>query len=421
MTTDDRPVALAEPRDKVGPVWIGGITAAVLGVYMSFYTPIQVLLPLQLAHIDPSTKVATFGWVSGAGALVSVFANPIAGALSDRTTGRLGRRHPWTLGGLILGAIALAFLGVQTTVLGVAIGWCVAQAALNGAYASLNAAVPDHVPVRQRAMVSGWMGFPQALGLVMGAAIVTMLVTGMASGYLAIGIMTVALGLPFVLTTPDPPLPRSAAPAVSWRKILAGLWISPRRHPDFAWAWITRFLIMLGNATGTLYLLFFLQDAVRYDRLFPGHTSDEGVLILTVIYTLGVVATSVAGGILSDRIGRRRSLVTVSAVVMAVAALLLTFWHTWPMSMVAAGVMGAGFGVYLAVDQALITEVLPAATDRAKDLGVINIANSAPQVLGPALAAPIVAGLGGYTGLYALTAVITVIGGALVWKIKSVP
>ena len=50
------------------------------------------------------------------------------------------------------------------------------------------------------------------------------------------------------------------------RAFLAGLWISPRRHPDFGWAWITRFLVQLGNALGTLYLLYFLQDAVRLRR-----------------------------------------------------------------------------------------------------------------------------------------------------------
>ncbi|THV34673.1 MFS transporter [Glycomyces buryatensis] len=423
MTTTPTPVpaALVEPRRKVGPVWIGGITAGMLGVYMAFYTPIQVLLPLQLAAIAPDSKVAVFGLVTGAGALVAVIANPLAGALSDRTTGRFGRRHPWTLGGVVIGAAALALLGMQTTVAGVLILWCLAQASLNAGYASLNAAIPDHVPVRQRATVSGWIGFPQALGLVVGAVIVTMLVTGLASGYLVIGLATVAMVLPFVLTTKDPPISRAERREVSWRVILAGMWISPRAHPDFAWAWFTRFLVMLGNATGTLYLLFFLQDAVGYEQLFPGHSVDEGVLVLTLIYTCGVIATCVAGGVLSDRLGRRKALVAASAAVMAFAAVLLAFWHTWPMSMAAAAIMGAGFGIYLSVDQALITQVLPEAADRGKDLGIINIANTAPQVLGPALAAPIVAGLGGYSGLYALTAVVTLLGGVLVWKIKSVP
>jgi MFS family permease len=72
------------------------------------------------------------------------------------------------------------------------------------------------------------------------------------------------------------------------------------------------------------------------------------------------------------------------------------------------------------VDQALITQVLPAAASRAKDLGVINIANSLPQVLGPAMAGPVIAGLGGYPSLYWLTAIVTLLGAVLVQPIKSV-
>ena len=91
------------------------------------------------------------------------------------------------------------------------------------------------------------------------------------------------------------------------------------------------------------------------------------------------------------------------------------------MVMAAAAVLGAGYGIYLAVDAALITQVLPNAPGRAKDLGVINIANSAPQVLAPALAGPIVRHFGGYPALYLLTALVTLLGGVLVHRIRSVP
>jgi MFS family permease len=106
--------------------------------------------------------------------------------------------------------------------------------------------------------------------------------------------------------------------------------------------------------------------------------------------------------------------------VIAVAAVLLGFWPTWPSSIIAAILLGAGYGVYLAVDTALITQVLPAASDRGKDLGVINIATAAPNVLGPALAAPMVTHLGGYPTLYVVTAVVTILGGVMVVKIRSV-
>lgn len=123
---------------------------------------------------------------------------------------------------------------------------------------------------------------------------------------------------------------------------------------------------------------------------------------------------------MSDRIGRRKGFVVLCSLIMGAAALLLATLHTWPSALAAAAVLGAGYGIYLAVDQALVTQVLPEAADRAKDLGVINIANSGPQVLAPAVAAPIIAHLGGYTGLYLAAAVVILLGGLLVTRVRGV-
>ncbi|MGS2615949.1 MFS transporter [Micromonospora sp. LZ34] len=425
MTTVDPtptslPAALAEPTVPVRRGWIALIFAANLGVWMAFFTPIQVLLPQQVERIAPGDKEAVLALVTGLGALAAVLANPLAGALSDRTCLRLagrefGRRHVWTAGGALLGAAALALLAQQRTVLGVALGWVAAQVCFNAMLASLTAAVPDRVPVAQRGGVSGWVGIPQALGLVLGVVLVTAVVTGNAAGYLAMAAAVLLLALPFTLATTDDPLPRAQRPALRWRALPASMWVSPRRYPDFGWAWITRFLVQLGNALGTLYLLYFLTDQVRLAD------PEGGLLVLILLYTAGMAATAVLAGRLSDRSGRRKVFVIASGGIMAVAALLLAVAPVWPMAVVAALLLGAGYGVYLSVDAALITQVLPRATDRAKDLGVINIANSAPQVLGPALSAPLVVHLGGYPTLYAVTAAVTVLGSVLVLKIRSVP
>ncbi|GIJ21185.1 MFS transporter [Micromonospora lutea] len=398
--------------------WIALLFAANLGVWMAFFTPIQVLLPQQLGEIAPADKEAMLAVVTGFGALAAVIANPLAGALSDRTCLRIGRRefgrrHIWTLGGAVLAAMALVLLAQAQTVLGVTVGWVTAQVCLNAMLASLTAAVPDRVPVVQRGGVSGWVGIPQALGLVLGVVLVTAVFTGVTAGYLAIAGAVLLLAVPFALRTKDDPLPRAHRPAL--RGLLRSMWVSPRQHPDFGWAWITRFLVQLGNALGTLYLLYFLTDEVQVAD------PEGGLLVLILLYTAGLMATTVVAGRLSDRSGRRKIYVITSGMVIALAALLLAVAPIWPVAMLAALLLGAGYGVYLSVDAALITQVLPKATDRAKDLGVINIANSAPQVLGPAISAPIVVYLGGYPALYAATAAVTVLGSVLVLKIRSVP
>jgi MFS family permease len=411
----------AEPTRRVGKRWIALIALANLGLYLGYFGPITVLLPNQVQAIaGPAHKVAVLGLVTGIGAAVAMISNPVAGALSDRTTSRFGRRHPWTVCGALAGAAALVLLAGQSTIAGVIIAWCLAQAGLNAMQASVTAGVPDHVPVAQRGLVSGWIGLPQTVGVVLAVVLVTVVVTGNA-GYVLIAAVVLACALPFALTTPDPPLPRSARPPFAWRAFARSFWLSPRRHPDFAWAWLTRFAVNLGNAMALLYLLYFLRDKIHYSRLFPGQKAEDGLLVLILIYTVAVVLTAVTGGVVSDRTGRRKLPVTVAGLVMAVPAVMLALWPSWPVAIASAAIMGLGFGVYLSVDQALVTQVLPSAAARAKDLGIINIANSGPQVLAPAIAAPLVSQLGGYPTLFLSVAVITVLGSAFVWKIRSVP
>jgi MFS family permease len=207
-------------------------------------------------------------------------------------------------------------------------------------------------------------------------------------------------------------------PSLNWRAFLLSF-IRPLRHSDFAWAWITRLLVNVGNHMVTLYLLFFLADAVRLKET-TGLEPAFGVLVLTALYAVFVIITSVIGGRLSDRMGKRKPLVIASSAIIAAASLILAFAPTWIGGIVGASVLGIGFGAYLAVDFALITQVLPSAGDRGKDLGVINIANSLPQVIAPVLAWPFVAFWGGYVALYIAAAVIGLLGSVFVVKIKGV-
>jgi MFS family permease len=286
--------------------------------------------------------------------------------------------------------------------------------------ASLSAAVPDQVPVAQRGTVSGWIGLPQSVGVLLAVVLVTDVVAGN-GGYVLLAACVLACALPFALAVPDLVMPRSARPPWDWRAFARSFWLSPRRYPDFAWAWLTRFAVNLGNAMTLLYLLYFLRDRIHYSRLFPGHKAEDGLVVLILLYLAGVVITVVAGGMLSDRTGRRKLPVTVAGLVMAAAAALIALWPSWPAAMAAAAIIGLGYGVYLSVDAALVTQVLPSAAGRAKDLGIINIANSGPQVLAPAVAAPLVSQLGGYRSLYLSVAVITVLGSLFVQRIRSVP
>jgi MFS family permease len=424
--SDVQSLALAEPTQHVRHRWVIGLTLASLGMWMANQTSLQIMLALQLQDITPQHKIVALGVVTGIGAIAATLATPVVGALSDRTAhgGRLGRfsgrRHRWTLAMVVLAAACMVLLAEQATVLGVALLWFLFMAFQNGEYATLSAAIPDHVPVRQRATVAGWVGMPIALGLVLGSILVVdVLGQNLVIGYITLAALMVLLALPFVLFTPDHPLPPQDREPFSWRRVASSYWLSPRAYPDFGWAWLTRFLASLAIAMGTLYLLYFLRDAVHYAQLFPGQTAADGLLILILIYTGCVVITSIVGGMISDRSGRRKLLVTVSGLLMAAAASLLMFWQTWPAALGAAVLYGMGYGAYIAVDQALITQVLPKAHDRAKDLGIINIAIVCPSAIGAAIAAPLVS-LAGYPALFGATAVVAIAASTGVWRIRSV-
>ncbi|HEY3559858.1 MAG TPA: MFS transporter [Kribbella sp.] len=405
------PSALAEPTVRVRGGWTAAVVLANVGVFAAWLGPIQVLLAKQSEAVAPGNKEFVFGLVTGVGAAVSVVANPAFGAISDRTTSRFGRRVPWVVAGAVGGAIGLGILSGARVVALMLLGWCLMQLFGNALLAAATAVVPDRVPVAQRGVVGGWVAISQVLGALVGTALAAAF-NSYTLGYVACAAFLVLSVVPYLLRGHDAILVER--PTFVLRDFVKGFWISPRRYPDFGWAWLTRFLFNVGNALGTLYLFYYLQDKVGVDD------PDTAVLILTAIYSVCVLVTAIGFGRWSDRSARRKVFVTASGWVMGAAGVILALWPTWPGAITGAIVLGAGFGVYLSVDFALLTEVLPNARDRAKDLGVINIANSLPQVLAPAIAAPIVKHLGGYPALYLLASVVTVLAGVLVTKIRSV-
>jgi MFS family permease len=407
-------VALSEPTENVRKRWTMSVVLVNVGINTAFFGPIQVLLGQQAIHFSEADKEGILALVTGAGAAVSLVANPLFGTFSDRTVSRLGRRVPWVFIGALLGTIGLLGLAVAPGVAAMMLLWCLVQLGCNGALAAITAAVPDQVPVRQRGTIGGLASMGTVVGILLGAAVGAVVAGNFTLGYVLCAAALVAGMVPYLFLSNDRVLPAASRPPFAWAAFLAGFWISPRRYPDFGWAWLTRFLVNVGNHLVTLYLLFFLRDAVGFDN------PEFGVLVLTGLYAVLTLVTAVIGGRWTDRVGRRKPFVIASSAIIALAALILAFEPTWTGALVGAAVLGIGYGAYLAVDFALLTQVLPSAASRGKDLGVINVANSLPQVIAPVIALPLVTVFGGYVTLYVVAAVIGLLGAVFVVKIKGV-
>jgi MFS family permease len=414
------PAPFAEPTNRVPGRWIGLFALVWLGIWMAQLTPVQLLLPAQIeAQLHASSwldNVLAFGVVSGIAGLCALVAYPLTGALSDRTTSRHGRRRPWILGGGLVFAAALLLLGVQESIVGIALCWALALTGFCMLTAALTAVISDQVPVGQRGYVSGWVSAPQAIGTILGLVLVMALSLGQFLGYAAMAALLVVLVLPFVLVVPDAVLPREARAPLTLSGLIQGFWISPRRHPDFGWTLLSRILVNFGNAFGTTMLLYFLWFGLGLGE----DAAETSLIVLTLIYMVFVILASLVLGKLSDTLGRRKAFVFVAAALQALAALLLAIVPDLTVAMAAAGILGLGYGCFLSVDQALATQVLPAAEDRGKDLGIMNIATAVPQAIAPLLGALLVVAVGGFTGLFLLAAAAAVAGALTVIPIRSV-
>ncbi|MGH6616298.1 MFS transporter [Sphingomonas sp.] len=407
------PTSTDEPRIAVRWPWVVAISGANFGLWVALFGPIQLLLGVQAQAISPEHKVAALGIVTAAGAVCSLIANPLFGALSDRTVSRYGRRLPWVFLGTVCGALSLVLLATAQSITMMTIAWCLAQTSLNAMFAAVVAAVPDQVPVTQRGAVGGWLGIAQILGLVCGVAAAEAALPSIASAYLILVAILIVMAMPYLALRRDIVLDRRARPAFAWGAFLAGFWIDPRRYPDLGWAWMTRFAINLVYAVGTLYLLYYLGDVMHR----PDPAGD--VVTMTAVNVVTMVLVMIPAGFLSDRLGQRKIFVVVAGILLACGMAILAAGPGWTGALVAAAILGAGFGIYTSVEFALITQVLPSASDRGRDLGMINVANALPQVLAPAIAALVVS-YAGYPMLYALSACLALCGVVMIRQIRSV-
>jgi MFS family permease len=243
--------------------------------------------------------------------------------------------------------------------------------------------------------------------------LLTQVITSTTGGYAVLAVAVIALSLPFVLRYREARLPAVTTPLTT-RTLAEAMWVSPREYPDFAWAFGGRVMVNIGNALGTTYLLYFFRDGLRL------RDPETALLLVTAIYLVFTLLATYGGGLVSDRTGRRLIFVALASALQGVAALLLVAWPSFVTTEVAAAFLGAGYGAFLSVDQALVTQVLPGAASRSKDLGIMNIGTNVPQALAPVAAALIIDQLGGYRALFGAAGLFTLIGAAMVYRIKSV-
>jgi len=411
--------SVTAPAERVGPWFILVYALASFGALLVLLTPSLESLALRIntmASADEAPSV--LGSVLTTGLLLQVVALPIAGRLSDRTRSRFGRRRPW----IVIGAAGLLVGGgVMALVPGLAgliTGYAIVSVAGSACVASLLAVLSDRVPVAQRGSVSAFVGLGTVAALVVGSIIIAAVPHNSDAMFLVPAIVGAFFLLLFVVVVKerssrdDAPLP-----AQGIRDILSTFWVDPRRHPDFFWAYLSRFLLQLAYAFLTTYQAYYL---ISHLGIAAEDVAGQ-VLIGTLLLAAATVVSSVLAGRFSDKLGRRKVFVITAAFITA-GALLLTA-GAGDLTLFFAGLVigGIGYGGYTAVDLALATDVLPNPEDAANDLAIFNTAATLPQALAPAIAPVILAiAAQSYPVLYIVAAAVAVIGGFVIFRVRSV-
>lgn len=406
---------------KVGPRYIWFMVLAQFGVFMAFITPIAISLAIRVQALAPG-HAEYLGYITGAGALFVMLSAPFMGVWSDRTRTRIGRRRPFMIGGMVVGVISLIWMAVAPSVVLLGVGWVLAQWGWGTVLSNLQISTADRLPESQRGKVGGLTGFATQIAPVFGVVIAQFFTANALLLFLvpgAVGVVLVVLFVTLVHEDDSRGLPKDHLTIGS---LLRKYLYNPAQFPDFSLNWLGRFLFYFGLTLNTTFTAFFFAERL-------GVTVDKVAGVIAALGGIGVLATTIGaigGGFLSDRLRRRRVFLVLGGAVMAGGMTTMAFSTSLPVLITGSLVVSLGIGLFAAVDQALLLDVLPEKdTDAGRFMGITGFATSIPQAVAPLIASAILligvsGGQKNYTLLFLVAAALVLLGGLVILRIRSV-
>lgn len=391
--------------------------------WLGILTPVIMTIALKIGQIaPPSQKAEWLGLILSTGAATAMIATPIWGAISDHTRSRLGRRKLWIILGSAMLLTGLTIMTISASPLIFGVGWLFCQIGSNAAQAALNAVLSDVIPEEKHGLMSALLGASATAAISTGVFIVNLTGTDPQTMFLVPWLLSPLAIMLFVMVVPDAPALKVDHHAFSLKRIFYTPGRNPLRSGDFTWALISRFLVMSSWSFALTYQVFFLTD-----RLHVAPSEVAGFMTLsTSLMGLISLALSCVAGWLSDLMHRRKIFVIVAAFMMMTGFLGAALATNFEQFLAAVALISIGQGLYYAVDIALCVEVLPNREDVARDMGLLQIANSLPQSIVPAIG-PILLGLGvaglqhaNYFALFGTASACALIGALAIMPIRGV-
>ena len=349
-----------------------------LAAFIGLAPLFQIVAPLHASSLDARGKTEILSRAMVWGAITAAVANIAMGAISDRTRSRFGRRRPWIALGAVL--TVLSYVGIWRSSTPGEFVWALVgfQLAFNVLMAPLSAVFADRVPILLRSTVSAMLGLSYPLAVALGSSLMA-LGPQHEPGRLALlaGILIGAAA--FFLIVFDEPSSERHGNAPSAYCGRTGSLLAPFRSRNFATVWTARLLIATGYALVSIYLLYFVTDAV----VWPGRSPERSHAVLTGVAFASVVTIAITMALFGPRITRRQTIAFIGAVALSIGALALAITPSWTVVMLAFALYGLGQGAYGSVEMGLMADALPTQDNRGRDMGLNNLAVALPQAMAP--------------------------------------
>jgi MFS family permease len=309
-------------------------------------------------------------------AVLSILIQPTIGAISDYTVSRWGRRKPFIVFGSLLDLVFLAGIATANNV--VILGAFVALLAVstNIARGPFQGYVPDLIAERQVGMASALVGLMQILGNVTGFLLVTI---GVAIGRIELAIAAVAIvelvtmaAVVLRVSPGQPPLDREGR---TWPEIAKTAWGTDiLKERSYVWLVASRFFFLMG---GSILVNFVITYLKQVHGQLEKEANGTNFLILIIVVLANLIAI-IPSARLSDRIGRK-PVIYASCVVGSVGLVIAALGPSVPFALAGAALFGVSAGTFLAVDWALITDIIPRASS-GRYMGLSNVATGSSTV-----------------------------------------
>jgi MFS family permease len=401
------------------------LIGAVLGLGTSI-APL-VLLGFGLATfniiriVGVENATAVYGMVGGITGVFLVISSPLGGAIADKTRVKMGRRRFWMVLGSIGGALSMLTFTYANSVPVLIIGYCLANFFYGMVTLSCYAVVPEQVDPERFGRVSGLFGAAAPICVMIGQAVLGIYAdVPVQQKLLAIIIIQVIGGISAALLIKDTQFTGNLEKKKGFGEGLKNFYPSIKKYPEYTWALLTKLFINVTNAGLSMLALFYIM------RFHLGEGDIMRVMAYQAPAIMIMVVSGLFGGFISDKIKKQKIFVMLAALITGICMIAFAFSGSVTFVIVGNFFFNFGFGMYTAVDNALVNRILPSKENAGKDIAIMNVtvqlSSAVVQFLAPMLIAFGAKLLGddGYTFFFIVLAGFSILSALVVIPIPEV-